>query len=108
VDEIYDAMFVNRTKDLGTALGVFDAKIVEGLGVDGTGWLTRFGSSVSMWWDKWIVDGLVNLTGRLVRMLSYPVRMLQTGVLSSYALLIVLGLIALLGYYGNLMRHLVR
>ncbi|MBZ5541693.1 MAG: NADH-quinone oxidoreductase subunit L [Acidobacteriia bacterium] len=108
VDEIYDAMFVNRTKDLGTALGVFDAKIVDGLGVDGTGWLTRFTSSVSMWWDKWIVDGLVNLTGRLVRMLSYPVRMLQTGVLSSYALLIVLGLLALLGYYGNLMRHLVR
>jgi NADH-quinone oxidoreductase subunit L len=108
VDEIYDAMFVNRAKDLGTALGVFDAKIVDGLGVDGTGWLMRFGSSVSIWWDKWIVDGLVNLTGRLVRMLSYPVRMLQTGVLSSYALLIVLGLIALLGYYGNLMRHLVR
>ncbi|MBZ5701141.1 MAG: NADH-quinone oxidoreductase subunit L [Acidobacteriia bacterium] len=108
VDEIYDAMFVNRTKDLGTALGVFDAKIVDGLGVDGTGWLARFTSSVSIWWDKWIVDGLVNLTGRLVRMLSYPVRMLQTGVLSSYALLIVLGLLALLGYYGNLMRHLAR
>jgi NADH-quinone oxidoreductase subunit L len=108
VDEIYDAMFVNRTKDLGTALGVFDAKIVDGLGVDGAGWLTCFGSSVSIWWDKWIVDGLVNLSGRLVRMLSYPVRMLQTGVISSYALLIVLGLIALLGYYGNLMRHLVR
>ena len=33
VDEIYDALFVNRTKDL---------------------------SMISMWWDKWIVDGLVN------------------------------------------------
>jgi NADH-quinone oxidoreductase subunit L len=108
VDEMYDAMFVNRTKDLGTALGVFDAKIVDGLGVDGTGWLTRFTSTVSMWWDKWIVDGLVNLTGIVVKLLSMPVRILQTGVVSSYALFIVLGLITLLGYYGYHMRHLVR
>jgi NADH-quinone oxidoreductase subunit L len=101
VDEIYDAMFVNRTKDLGTALGAFDAGVVDGLGVDGAGWLTRATSRLSIWWDTWIVDGLVNVVGRGVRVLSYPVRLVQTGVVSSYALLIVLGIvlgIALLGY----------
>ena len=108
VDEIYDAMFVNRTKDLGTALGVFDASIVDGLGVNGTGWLTRFGSTLSIWWDKWIVDGLVNLSAILVRLLSTPVRILQTGLVSNYALLIVLGLLSLLFYYGHHMRQLVR
>jgi NADH-quinone oxidoreductase subunit L len=108
VDEIYDATFVNRTKDLGTALGVFDAKIVDGLGVEGTGWLMRFTSSVSIWWDKWIVDGLVNLSGLLVKLLSTPVRVLQTGVVSNYALLIVLGMISLLYYYGHHMRQLAR
>jgi NADH-quinone oxidoreductase subunit L len=108
VDEIYDATFVNRTKDLGTALGVFDAKIVDGLGVDGAGWLTRFTSSVSIWWDKWIVDGLVNLSGILVKLFSTPVRVLQTGVVSNYALLIVLGMISLLYYYGHHMRQLAR
>ena len=41
VDEIYDAMFVNRTKDLGSSLGVFDAKVIDGVGVNGAGWLTR-------------------------------------------------------------------
>src|SRR5262249_24809190 len=106
VDEIYDATFVNRTKDLGTGLGVFEAKIVDGMGVDGTGWLTRFSSRLSMWWDKWIVDGLVNLSGILVRLLSTPVRILQTGVVSNYALLIVLGLISLLFYYGHHIRQL--
>ena len=106
VDEIYDAMFVNRTKDLGTALGVFDAKVIDGLGVDGSGWLTRFTSSVSIWWDNWIVDGLVNLAGRVVQVLSYPVRLLQTGIFSSYALFIVLGVILLLWFYGRHLRQL--
>jgi len=101
VDEVYDAMFVNRTKDLGTALGAFDAGVVDGLGVDGAGWLTRATSRLSIWWDTWIVDGLVNVVGRAVRALSYPVRWVQTGVVSSYALFIVLGIvlgIVLLGY----------
>ena len=30
-------------------------------GVNGAGWLTRFISKVSMWWDTWIVDGSVKL-----------------------------------------------
>jgi len=98
VDQIYDAMFVNRAKDLGLALGSFDLGIINGLGVDGAGWLTRATSTVSMWWDKWIVDGLVNLAARIVWILSYPVRMLQSGRVSNYALLIVLGVLLMLGY----------
>ncbi|MBI3670190.1 MAG: NADH-quinone oxidoreductase subunit L, partial [Acidobacteria bacterium] len=99
MDEIYDALFVNRTKDLGTTLGIFDANVIDGLGVDGTGWLTRFTSRVSIWWDTWIVDGLVNLAARIVWLFSYPVRMVQTGLVSSYALLIVVGVLIFLGYY---------
>jgi len=54
---------------------------------------------VSMWWDTWIVDGLVNLSAFTVRALSFPVRFLQTGFLQSYALAFVLGLLAIFGYY---------
>ncbi len=108
VDEIYDAVFVNRVKDLGTWLGVFDAKVIDGLGVDGTGWLARFGSKSSMWWDKWVIDGLLNLGAKMMQLLSYPVRLLQTGVLSSYAMLILIGLIVLLAYYGHHMHVLLR
>ncbi len=32
VDQIYDAMFVNRAKDLGLALGAFDRDVIDGLG----------------------------------------------------------------------------
>src|SRR3989449_171818 len=108
MDEVYDALFVNRAKDLGTTLALFDAKVIDGLGVDGTGWLMRFTSRVSIWWDTWIVDGLVNLAARVVWLFSYPVRMVQTGLVSSYALLIVFGVLVVLGYYGYLLRTMLR
>jgi NADH-quinone oxidoreductase subunit L len=99
VDQIYDAMFVNRTKDLGTTLGAFDRGVIDGLFVNGAGWVTRAFSSISMVWDKWIIDGLVNLAARIVWIFSYPVRMIQSGRVSNYALLIVLGVLVFLGYY---------
>jgi NADH-quinone oxidoreductase subunit L len=99
VDQIYDAMFVNRSKDLGTTLGAFDRGVIDGLFVNGAGWVTRAFSSISMVWDKWIIDGLVNLAARVVWIFSYPVRMIQSGRVSNYALLIVLGVLVFLGYY---------
>jgi NADH-quinone oxidoreductase subunit L len=100
VDEIYDALFVNRVKDLSTAFGLFDAKVIDGLAINGSAWLARFLSKLSMWWDKWVVDGLVNFVGKFTQLLSAPVRMFQTGVFSSYAVFILLGLAILLGYYS--------
>jgi NADH-quinone oxidoreductase subunit L len=108
VDEIYDAAVVERTKDLGTALGRFDAGVIDGVGVDGAGWLARFTSTLSMWWDKWIIDGLLNLGAKLVQLFSYPVRLLQTGMFSSYAMLILVGLVVLLAYYGRHVQVLLR
>lgn len=108
VDEIYDAVFVNRVKDLSTALGIVDGKVIDGLGVDGAGWLARAVSRISMWWDRWVVDGLVNLIAKVTQLLSHPVRMLQSGVFSSYAVWILIGLVLLLGYYGHHMQVLMR
>src|SRR5207245_1605396 len=79
IDQVYDAMFVNRAKDLGTTLGAFDLGVIDGLGVDGAGWVARISSSLSIVWDEWIVDGLVNLAARIVWIFSYPVRMIQSG-----------------------------
>jgi NADH:ubiquinone oxidoreductase subunit 5 (subunit L)/multisubunit Na+/H+ antiporter MnhA subunit len=47
VDQIYDAMFVNRVKDLALTLGAFDVNFINGLGVDGSGWVTRVTSTIS-------------------------------------------------------------
>jgi NADH-quinone oxidoreductase subunit L len=99
VDQLYDAMFVNRVKDLALTLGAFDVNIINGLGVDGSGWVTRITSSISGLWDSWIVDGVVNLAARIVWLFSWPVRMLQTGRVARYALFMLLGVMIFLGYY---------
>jgi NADH-quinone oxidoreductase subunit L len=99
VDQIYDALFVNRMKDLALTLGAFDNGVINGLGVDGAGWLTRFGSSVSMIWDSWIIDGLVNASAAIVTFVAWLVQMLQTGRVARYALFMLLGVLIFLGYY---------
>ncbi len=98
VDEAYDFLFVNGlSKGGGTVLGSFDQHVVDG-GVNGAGWLTRFTSRVSIWWDTWIVDGAVRLTSFLVKMSSFPARILQTGFVQSYALMFVVGVALIFGY----------
>ncbi|HWY27463.1 MAG TPA: NADH-quinone oxidoreductase subunit L [Candidatus Angelobacter sp.] len=108
VDQIYDAMFVNRAKDLGLALGAFDRNVIDGAGVNGAGWLTRAVARLSMWWDTWIVDGSVRLGARIVWLFSYPVRMIQDGLVQSYMLLVVIGLIGFLAYYWHIVHQAVR
>jgi NADH-quinone oxidoreductase subunit L len=99
VDEIYDVLFVNgMAKRGGTLLSRFDQQVVDG-GVNGAGWLTRATSTLSMWWDTWIIDGAVRLSAFSVKMASYPVRIVQTGSVQAYALVFVLGVGALFGYY---------
>jgi len=99
VDEIYDFLFVNGLcKGGGTVFGAFDRNVVDG-GVNGAGWLTRFSATVSMWWDTWIVDGLVRFTAFFVKMLSYPVCILQSGRVQTYAFFVVAGVLVMFGYY---------
>jgi len=99
VDEIYDFLFINGLcKGGGRFLGRIDQRIVDG-GVNGAGWITRFSSRISGWWDTWIVDGTVRLVSFLVMVASYPVRILQTGYLQSYALVILVGVAVALGYF---------
>jgi NADH-quinone oxidoreductase subunit L len=99
VDEIYDFLFVNGlSKGGGELLGAFDRNVVDG-GVNGAGWITRFASRLSIWWDTWIVDGAVRFSSFFVKLAGYPVRLVQTGYLQSYALVFVAGVLALVGYY---------
>jgi len=99
VDELYDFIFVNGfAKGGGTVLGSFDRNVIDG-GVNGAGWLTRLSSTISIWWDTWIVDGAVRLTSLIVKISSYPVRVVQTGRVQAYALFVVVGALAFFGYF---------
>ena len=103
VDELYDLLLVRRIKDLSVTLHLFDERIIDGFGVRGPAWLARAGSRICIRWDQWFVDGLVNFCAKFIQFLSHPVRMLQTGVLSTYAVFALIGLLVLLIYYS---RHL--
>ena len=65
--------------------------------------------TLSNWWDKWIIDGvLVNGPAILARMLSYPVRLLQWGLVQWYALVMVVGLVgfaSVLRWSGSRIAH---
>jgi len=73
VDEIYDALFVNPTKRLGTFL-----------------WRG---------FDVVVVDGIVNGVGKLVTACSTALRFTQSGFVHSYAFTMVVGVLVILGIY---------
>jgi len=108
VDEGYDYLFTGRRKlgpvrlgamGAGEASSWFDAKVIDGT-VNGAGWSTRAVATLSTWWDKWIIDGLcVNGPAILARMISYPARLFEWGLVQWYALVMVAGLIGLGFYY---------
>jgi len=98
VDELYDMLFVNRVKNIGNAAAAFDLGVVDG-GVNGAGWLTRATAELSRLWDLWVIDGLVNVLAFVTKVLSYPARIIQTGLVQTYALMIVLGVLVFMGYY---------
>ncbi len=109
VDEAYDYAFTGRRKVGEVRLGVmglgegaswFDSHVIDGT-VNGAGWITRLSGTISNWWDKWIIDGLgVNGPAAIARMLSYPMRLLQWGLVQWYALVMVAGLVGFMFYFA--------
>ncbi|HVP42466.1 MAG TPA: NADH-quinone oxidoreductase subunit L [Terriglobales bacterium] len=108
VDEAYDYAFTGRrplgpvrlgAMGLGEAAWKFDANFVDG-GVNGAGWLTRFTSAVSIWFDKWIVDGIgVHTVPGITYFGGLVMRVVQWGLVQWYALVMVAGLLGFAVYY---------
>jgi NADH-quinone oxidoreductase subunit L len=108
VDEGYDYAFTGRRKvgdvrlgvmGLGEASSWFDSHVIDGA-VNAAGWITRLTATFSSWWDKWIIDGIgVNGPAILARMLSYPARLFEWGLVQWYALVMTAGLVGFAFYY---------
>ena len=108
VDEGYDYVFTGRRKLGEVRLGVlgageasswFDSHVVDGA-VNAAGSVTRGTATFSNWWDKWIIDGIgVNGPAILARMLSYPARLFEWGLVQWYALVMTAGLVGFAFYY---------
>ncbi len=108
VDEAYDYAFTGRrplgpvrlgAMGLGEAAWKFDSNFVDG-GVNGAGWLTRFTSRVSMWIDKWVVDGVgVHTVPGVTYVGGLAMRIVQWGLVQWSALVMVAGLLGFGIYY---------
>ncbi len=106
VDEIYGAVFVRGlVLGGGNALHANDRFVVDGgdgevkagLGVNGLAWGVRdLVAKASNLWDRYVVDGAVNLTAFLLDNLSYAFRAVQSGLVQGYALSMLIGLFLLI------------
>ncbi|HEV3415377.1 MAG TPA: NADH-quinone oxidoreductase subunit L, partial [Pirellulales bacterium] len=54
-------------------------------------------AAVSNWFDRWVVDGLVDLAGAIPPLVGRALRSLQNGAVQFYALAMILGLLVLIG-----------
>ncbi len=99
VDEAYDATVVSATWGSARGLFAFDSRFIDGVLVNGSRHLTVAISLLSGFFDKYFVDGAVNLVGTGLKAGSRAFRALQTGLVSQYGLVLALGLAVLLGFY---------
>jgi NADH-quinone oxidoreductase subunit L len=107
VDEAYDRVFVRGAAlGGGEALHGIDRFVIDGgdgevrpgLGVNGLAWATRdLVATVSSWFDRVFVDGLVNLTANILDQLSYVFRAVQNGLVQHYALAMFIAVLAMIG-----------
>ena len=100
VDELYDALFVNRIKDLGRACFSLDSRFIDGA-VNLTAASTRGTATLSKLFDTHIVDGLVNFVGWINMKLNRVATSFQTGLIQRYALATVVGIVVIILIYYN-------
>ncbi len=74
-----------------------DGEVRAGLGVNGLAWAVRdVVARASDFWDRWVVDGAVNLTAFVLDNMSYAFRAVQNGLVQHYALSMLIGLFLLI------------
>ncbi len=98
VDEAYDATVISGTFGAGKGLWVFDRTVVDGV-VNGSGHFTKISAWISGLADSAIVDGMVNLVGRICEQGSFWFRRVQTGLVQNYAMLMLFGIFAFVSLY---------
>ncbi len=103
VDELYRAVFVDFGKRLCGILWGVDSRVVDGA-VNGSSWLTVRLSAMSAWNDLKIVDGMVNAIADVIQGGSLRLRLLQTGVIQNYILVMSLGILGMVVIYLFIFR----
>ena len=94
-DELYQKTFVAGLLGLTKMFYWFDAKIVDGI-VNGSAEVTRRFAFFTGGFDKYVVDGLVNLMAYISGFIGLIFRRVQTGKVQTYIVLVIFSIIILL------------
>ncbi len=89
IDEIYNATVIRAMMFAAAVMYLFDKWVIDYAIVNGAGYLSLTVSAVWSWFDKTIVDGMVNLVGWFTGFTGRCIRHLQTGVAQQYVFLLV-------------------
>lgn len=98
-DEFYHATFISGTIGIGRLLSWFDKWIVDGI-VNGTAALFRVFSKISGYFDSYIVDGLVNATAFISGFIGLNFKKLQTGKVQTYIVLVIFSVLIIFFVIG--------
>lgn len=94
-DELYNKTFVAGTIGFSRLCAWFDRVIIDGI-VDGSAALTKAFSSFVGKFDNDVIDGLVNFTAYLSGFIGLVFRRFQTGKVQTYIIMVIFSLVILL------------
>lgn len=97
IDEIYQATIIRAMMLVAAMLFWFDKWIIDYVIVNGVGYLSLVASNVWGWFDRTVVDGLVNLVGWVTGLMGRSLRYVQTGVVQQYIFLLVVAALIIFG-----------
>jgi NADH-quinone oxidoreductase subunit L len=90
VDEIYRATFVALSLGFMNLFWLIDRWIVDGL-VNLAGRVAAFFSWLDYLFDKYVVDGIINQTAEILGESADVLRLMQTGRVQNYLLIAITG-----------------
>jgi NADH-quinone oxidoreductase subunit L len=90
IDEFVNKTFIRASMIVAYTLKWFDENIIDGA-VNLLGRINRLIGNIMAWFDKTFVDGLVNLVGALSNGFGAAIRLIQTGRIQQYVSFAVAG-----------------
>ncbi len=100
VDELYDRVLIQPFLRAAAWLARWDQQVIDGA-VDGAGRLGAWVSVCKGWFDRVVVDGIVNGVALTIRGAGALARWLQTGIIQQYLLVVVVAVVVL----SAIVRH---
>lgn len=99
-DEFYNSTFVAFTLGISKVSAWFDRRIINGI-VDGSAYVTRHLAFFIGTFDRVVVDGLVNFTAYFSGFIGLLFRRFQTGKIQTYIVLVIFSIVILLLVFKN-------